>query len=210
VSGWFWKIFLGVLISQKISVFSGQTIQKFQDLDPSPYVLKLRIILFSFKTNVTCIYLFPVHLDMILPVVSDKLSMAVMPWWSSVWTVPLKPPPAPPAQPCSPATRSSPQRPTFLWTLGGNIEFSVLARKKSWLQNEGSWQVPSRGTTTRMGRERELRERDSSHKRSWNHSRQLRERTPLQNCDSKGVTNERQRVPWIKNYLQIEWDKMKH
>jgi len=30
-----------------------------------------------------------------------------------------------------------------------------------------------------MGRERELRERDGSHKRSRNHSRKLRERTPL-------------------------------
>jgi len=30
-----------------------------------------------------------------------------------------------------------------------------------------------------MGRERELREPDGSHERSWNYSRKLRERTPL-------------------------------
>jgi len=38
---------------------------------------------------------------------------------------------------------------------------------------------PPRDATTGMGRERELREHDGSHKRSRNYSRELRERTPL-------------------------------
>ena len=102
-----------------------------------------------------------------------------MPWLSSVCAGSPELPPAPPAQPCSPATHSSPQRSTFLCPLGGKIQFSILAGKKSWLRNEGSWPVPTRGTTTGMGRERGLRERDGSHKRSRNHSWKLRERTPL-------------------------------
>ena len=46
---------------------------------------------------------------------------------------------------------------------------------------KGADQSPPRGTqaTTGRGRERELRERDGSHKRSRNYSRKLRERTPL-------------------------------
>jgi len=79
------------------------------------------------------------------------------------------------------------QRPTFLWPLGGKIEFAVLAGKKSWLRNEGSWPVLTRGTTTGIGREQELRERDGSHKRSQNYSRKLRERTPLRLVHSWAV-----------------------
>ena len=45
----------------------------------------------------TCIYLFPVHLDIILLVVSDKFSIAAMPWSSSVWAGSPEPPPRVPS-----------------------------------------------------------------------------------------------------------------
>jgi len=103
-----------------------------------------------------------------------KSAIAAMPWWSAVLAGSPKLPPPPPAQPCSPATRSSPQRPTLL-----KPKFALLAGRKSWLRNEGSWPVPPRGTTTGMGRERELRKCDGSYKRSRKYSRKPRERTPL-------------------------------
>jgi len=54
---------------------------------------------------------------------------------------------------------------------------------------KGADQSPPRGTqaTTGRGRERELRERDGSHKRSRNYSRKLRERTPLHGDVSSSV-----------------------
>jgi len=117
----------------------------------------------------TCVYLFPVHLE-----------IAAMPWWSDVWAgSPELPHRAPSAAMFAShafllATSDIPLtlgRKNRVWSFGG---------KKSWLRNEGSWPVPPRGSTTGMGRERELRERDGAHKRSRNYSRKLRGRTPLQ------------------------------
>jgi len=81
-----------------------------------------------------------------------KFSLAAMPWWSAVWAG------SPELIPRAPSTAMFGNH-TFLWPLGGQIEFAVLAGQKSWLRNEGSWPVPPRGTTTRKGRELELWER---------------------------------------------------
>jgi len=127
----------------------------------------------------TRIYLFPVHLDFILLVVRDKFAIAAMLWLSSVWAGSPEPPPRAPSatmfarHPFLPATSD------ILLTLGRKNRICCFGGGKSWLRNEGSWPVPSRGTTTGMGGERELRERDGSHRRSRNYSRKLRERTQL-------------------------------
>jgi len=96
--------------------------------------------------------------------------------WQYRMLVPLNSPPRPQRshvrQPrVPPATSDIPL------TLGRKNRIRCFGGKKMWLRNEGSWPVPPRGTTTEMGRERELRERDCSHKRSRNYSRKLRERT---------------------------------
>jgi len=93
----------------------------------------------------------------------------------------------PPAPPPPRTQRSHVRQPRVLARIARHSsdpwkkKSSLLFRrgKKSWLRNKGSWLVPLRVDTTGMGRERELRERDSSHKRSRNYSRELRERTPL-------------------------------
>jgi len=61
------------------------------------------------------------------------------------------------------------EKSNFLFRRGKNRDF----------ETKGVWPVPSRGTTTGMGSQRKSRQRDGSHKRSRNHSRKLRERTPL-------------------------------
>ena len=63
------------------------------------------------------------------------------------------------------------------WEEKSNLLF--WREKNRDFETKGVDQVPPGGTTTGIGRKRELRERDGSHKRSRNYSRKLRERTPL-------------------------------
>jgi len=72
-------------------------------------------------------------------------------------------------------------------TLGRKNQVCCFGGKKSRLRNEGSWPVPPWGDTTGVGRERELREHDGSHKRSRNYSRKLRECTPLKTSPLAGI-----------------------
>jgi len=124
-----------------------------------------------------------------------KFAIAAMPWWSAVWGgSPELPPRAPSAAMLAshtflPATSDISLTLVFgLGSLGRENRICCFGGKKNHdlekahkqIRNEGSWTVSLRATTTGMGKEREFRERDGSHKRSRKYSRKLRERTPLQ------------------------------
>jgi len=128
---------------------------------------------------------------------SCKFSLEAMPWWSVVRTGSPELPPRAPSiamfrQPHVPPRNV--RHSSDPWEEKSNLLF--WRGKKLWIWNEGSWPVPPRATTTGMGRERELRERDSSHKHSRNYFWKLRERTPLH------FLTERYRN-WISRYLDV-------
>ena len=106
-----------------------------------------------------------------------KFSIAAMPWWSAVWGgSPELPPRASSAVMFAshaflPATSDIPLTLVFgFGSLGRKNRMYCFGGEITWLQNEGSWPVSPRRTTTGMWREWELRECDGSHKRSWNYS----------------------------------------